>query len=292
MTTGSQESLVAATAYELRGLAFLAVECLYEIHFPAEKRTLFGEGYIVGKDFADRPAYKYIPRVWGRKMRQDGNMVISQWSYYKDEEKHGIHIGDQNEGVFESSMTFDYVSRNEDLNRNEQDFLRHADVRIESSVGCGVHGVKFAAEDLYIYCLSDVLSGTLARQFCNHEDPSIIFIPNLWHMFRAISNAITEYATPLAIGKVMYVDREYNFRRFGKINPAIVKNSKYDDQSEIRMLWRPTSNDTDRLSVTSSAIASACWDIQFYDFNPPESVIYCVVLGEMPGVGQSRCRAC
>jgi hypothetical protein len=172
------------------------------------KVTLFGEGYIVGQAFIDRQAYKYIPRIWGQKMKQHGNIVISRWSYYKDEEKHGVYIGDKNEGVFESSMTFDYVARNEDLNENEQEFLHHASVTIESSVDCGVHGVKFAAEDLYIYCLSDVLSGTLAKKFCKQEKPSIILIPNLWSMFWAISGAISEHVTPLGIGKVTYVDRE------------------------------------------------------------------------------------
>src|SRR4051812_17269176 len=139
--------------------------------------------------------------------------MISQWSFYLDEEKHGVYIGDRNEGRFISSMRFPgSVSSNESLSKNEQEFLRHASVSIEASTDCYVSGVKFNSEDLYIWCLSDICSHDIARRFCkSEEEHSIVFIPDLWRMFFAISYAMRDYAVPLGIGKIIYVDGEYNF---------------------------------------------------------------------------------
>ena len=42
-------------------------------------------------------------------------------------------------------------------------------------------------------------------------------------MFRALSHAMRGYAEPYGIGKVIYVDEEYNVRKLGSVTPALVK---------------------------------------------------------------------
>ena len=56
---------------------------------------------------------------------------------------------------------------------------------------------------------------------------------------------------------------ELNYRLYGSVHPALVKDDIFQTQSEVRMVWRPKANLHEHVDVSSDRIAAACCDGNF-----------------------------
>ena len=141
--------------------------------------------------------YKYTPRQFAKAMLERGGVRIRILQDFTNEEKFGRFVGDKNEGRTVSSMHFEQVDTVDTLSQNEQAFCSYHRVDIKYSVGCSVMGAKRRSEPLYVYCVSDRIDRSLAREFCGDDEPWIIMIPNLHEFYWAVTERLWDYAEPV-----------------------------------------------------------------------------------------------
>ena len=119
--------------------------------------------------------------------------------------------------------------------------------------------ITYEVSNYYVFCVSSVLSYSLGQEFCGEDDTSIITIPSIVEFYGAVTDAMAEYAHPAGYGQIRYVHGQYDYRQFGSINPAYVKQTNYAHQGESRMLWTPISKIKEFVEIASNNIARTCY---------------------------------
>lgn len=202
--------------------------------------------------------YKYLKVEHAVNMLRHGSIRIRPLVYYQNEEELGTAVGDKLEGSRQSSMVIKDYGSGENLSAHQRQFMHELGIKGDGVANVYVSQCVTAVVGYYAYCMSDILSNELLDEFHPNDGAAIVTIADLDGFYRAVTNELLAFAEPDEMGKVIYVNGEWDFEQHGWINPAYVKQMKYATQSEVRLLWISKGELLPYIDIHSPAIAAMC----------------------------------
>lgn len=193
--------------------------------------------------------YKFLNKTHMDKFFETGSLKIGTLHNFSDVINHTEARGDEHEGKTSIIRKFD-----DDVTATANKY----EPLISQFVRCvGDGSVTFAAgsqlklttllPNSYIFCMSNNFSPDLfSRWYDDSSDPetkydSCYVILDHENFFRAISNAIKDFATHVVTGDVVYTDIPVPYNTPDAFIPSqmLKEKNKYSWQCEGRAIWNP-----------------------------------------------------
>jgi len=207
--------------------------------------------------------YKYMKQEYVDAFLQEGLLRIGTLYEYRDIEKHGQHIGDDQEGL--KFIEHDYGKVDwrgpHDVPEELKDTLTmepggQIDIRFVSRNTVG-------SPDYYLFCVAWEFSATVMREFgydsCVRIDNPACFLHEIngvmWdqHAAKALFWRWCEYTL-----------RKESHDNQTDIPPAIVKSPQFAHQKEVRAIWEPSEKEIRPLLVTCMPARQYCSRMQLH----------------------------
>ena len=184
-----------------------------------------------------------------------GRLQIGTLYEYRDIEKHGNIIGDATEGQKSLYLEVD----NDKWTSDSQDSFSKKFIKISPGSSVQLQNVNFEKKqnspNYYLYCTTEEFNKKSLHNF-NYD--SCVVIENPEKFFYAITRALRDKGTFEGVFPCQYGSRRVPHDQDPGIHPALIKNSSYKDQKEVRALWKPTHEDIVPLIIDCPYAARHC----------------------------------
>ena len=190
------------------------------------------------------PLYKYLEKEHLESFFSTGLIKIGSLYGYRKAEEFGEFIGDKDEGLSKTILTS--VNQHQfalnDSSPEANFILRHLDVpperhHVQFQLGAGTQIIASnQSPDYYIYCVSSQFNKETMEK---SGYDSCIEILDVEAFFKKISKKIKHKATYQDVCYVNYQNRETDHLNPHFLPPALIKDTKYAFQKEVRALWNP-----------------------------------------------------
>lgn len=193
----------------------------------------------------EKPLFKFLSKEYAEKFFSTGELRIGTLFGFRNEEEHGNHRGDKNEGKKENHEQIDDLlikdpAQNNTLSGNAKKYI---------TLGENAKNTRFTnvdliqeinSEDLYIYCMSHTYNEKLFKDF---DATVCIRIKQPGKFINAISLVLKKEAEFFELSRCVYQDRRQPYNNPNDYHPAIIKppTPEYNGQAEVRAIWTPSS---------------------------------------------------
>ncbi|HYR05890.1 MAG TPA: hypothetical protein VEP71_04335 [Gallionella sp.] len=199
--------------------------------------------------------YKYLQKQYADLLIKRGKLRIGTLYEYRDIEKHGTIVGDEDEG--KKSLYMDVASEKWTAD-NQPDFTKGL-IKIANGSSVHMEDVTFqkseSSPDYYLYCTTEKFDENALKDF-GYDACVVIEKPNLF--FAAITRTLRHKGTFEGTFCCQYVSRRVEYDKDHGIHPAIIKDPSYKDQKEIRTLWKPFKTNISPLVIDCRDAAKYC----------------------------------
>lgn len=182
------------------------------------------------------PLYKYLKKPHAELLLTQGKLRLGTLYEYRDTETHGVVIGDKDEGKLTTFMDIEH----EHWTAATQPELIQKMIKLGEGGTMTVGNLKMSltehSEDLYIYCTTEVFAKSALADF-GYDCCVVIERPE--QFFDAISRTVRHKARFGGVYRCEYVGRSQSHENTDRIHPAITKDPTYQNQKEVRALWKP-----------------------------------------------------
>lgn len=207
--------------------------------------------------------YKYMKREYARLLLDDGVLRIGTLYDYRDIEKHGGVTGDDSEGKKSLRMEID----NEVWEPQTQpDFTKEA-IKLEGLLQLkNLNFVKIIESlDCYLFCATKVFDQNTMRGF-GHD--ACVVIENPKKFFVAISRLLRKIAKFNGFFPCQYVSRIIPHDEDHGFHPAIIKETTYSSQKEVRALWSPKRKNISPFNLKCREASKYCRIFENFNHSP------------------------
>lgn len=189
--------------------------------------------------------YKYLKREHLKAFFQFGSLKIGTLYEYRNEEELGKVIGDGEEGTYVTEL-LSPNGREIDLSGSsaEADYFRqhvlrpdqwNSKVKVVMEAGASLI-TNTNSPNYYIYCVSSHFDELVMHQFgCD----SCIEIVHPEKFFKAISKVIRHKGGFEGVHRIAYGPKKTDHLNPHGVHPALLKDSEYSYQAEMRAIWKP-----------------------------------------------------
>ena len=222
-------------------------------------------------------AYKYFDSVLRDSILENGSVRLGTLYDYRDLEKHGPEVGDENEGkVGVNSRVLSWDSSNPSLTPQHQDefvqgnalvFKEGSSVRFPpgGTIAFGKENISMQNVDLRSErsvqnMLVFSMTAEASAEHCARAGYDACYeISDVEAFLRCISEAVD---TNFFEGSnVVYRDRELHYDEAARRNPAFIKEPIYAYQKELRGIWGPVEPHAAAVIVESKDLANLMQEI-------------------------------
>lgn len=182
--------------------------------------------------------YKYMKSEFANSFFRDGTLRIGTLYEYRDTEKHGHVIGDNDEGLKSRHTEVKGKHTNKTAPAIVSQFVKLGD-------GAAVEDCVFIHQDdsgdCYLFCATEEYSADVMAEF---KADTCLRIENVDGFYSAVGLAIAN-----ATGKELrfyggqqctYAQRHVTHAEDHGVPGALIKDPTYSNQKEIRAIWEPT----------------------------------------------------
>lgn len=191
-------------------------------------------------------AFRYAPRKYSDSLLALGNVRIGTLhDFRRSEHKRGI--ADANEGKKVVVHHTPFVTTEDEGSIHLRAFKEFGAIDIGDSHGCTFKDITvqktFDMPDCFVHCISSKLSVDVMREFEGADSCLEITRPIEFYerLTRTLSSIVP--VSLYCISDVKYRTREelWNGNDWGH-HPALIKESEFSDQYEVRAIWIPRFN--------------------------------------------------
>jgi len=212
--------------------------------------------------------YKYIKKEHLDLFYKNGSLKIGTLHEYRNEEDLGTVIGDNHEGLHITELNSP-KGREIDLAGNTPEaeyFRKHVlrsdqqDSKVKIIMEAGANLVAHTnSPNYYIYCVTSEFDKSVMKEFgCNR----CIEIFNPEKYFKEISRVIRHKAEYEGYFDIVYGSKKTDHLNPHKIHPALMKETKYINQSEVRAIWRPKKEPKGSLFIKAPKALKYCRELK------------------------------
>lgn len=180
---------------------------------------------------------------------------------YRDAEKHGVAIGDKDEGT-----RVTYSEDEMDLSRPDTvpPFLRRH-IRAEEGKYWKISNIRFQVNekspDYYVFPVSEEYNTDTMRDF-DYDSCVQIDRPDMF--FRAITECLRERGViknGVLVSRCIYENRSQHYSQSHRSHPALLKDPRYAYQKEVRAIWMPLESKIEPLIIECRPASKFCFII-------------------------------
>jgi len=208
--------------------------------------------------------YKYVKKEHLDAFFTKGSIKIGSLYEYRQVEKYGTVIGDDNEGIYHTELSkngtheidLSSTSAEAEFFRNHvlRPDQRNSNVKVVMEDGAKIIS-QSNSPDLYIYCVSKEFNVEVMKEFgCD----SCIEIVRPDIFFNAISKKIRHKAKYDNVVEIVYGGKTAHYTRPHQVHPAIKKGTDYSYQKEVRAIWTPKKEIKSPIFVDVPKAIRAC----------------------------------
>jgi hypothetical protein len=181
--------------------------------------------------------YKYTTREYAEAMLQRGVFRIGTIYEFRHVEEHGTEIGDDAEGtkqLFDDAKYSTWENASpiaRQIIKGPHNFAFH-DVTFELTID---------SPDMFVYCLTESPSQQALSDF---GADTCIEIFDIRRFVRALTGHLHRrqlVANKEGVRHCIYGERRRDWRTDDDVYPALLKDSRYEYQREVRVIWQPTN---------------------------------------------------
>lgn len=208
--------------------------------------------------------YKYTMAQFARDMVEHGRFRLGTLYEYRRIEKHGIAVGDAEEGTHKTILdakrptSFSLQDGSPEAQYFHQHILRedqkHKDVRIVMASGAKLIA-NTNSEDLYVFATSLTFDLNAMHEFGYN---ACVAIERPDRFVQALSRSLRHVARFVGFAPVVYTNRETDYLAPHRTHPALLKGTEYAYQTEARALWQPTGKTIEPFVLTCRRAARYC----------------------------------
>jgi hypothetical protein len=207
--------------------------------------------------------YKYTQSKYLVAFFETGKLKIGTLHGYRNQEKLGDAIGDDDEGI--SGIAFNIAEGkiiHMDGSTPEAQFLANGFEGVKFGTGGTISAlgpgagifVQQQSPDFYIFCAANEFNEDQMNKFggsCFEISAPKTFI-------RTISREIRDRATFVQMGQVVYKDRNTTWDRPHNVHESMMKGLKYAEQKEVRAIWAGTADPLIDLYIEAPDLIKYC----------------------------------
>jgi hypothetical protein len=186
--------------------------------------------------------FKNMKAHHASSLLRDGVLRIGTLYEFRDVEKHGTVIGDDEEGVKRRYSRLNGRYTNETATEIVKKFIDigpGADVSLEDCTFTD----QEESPDCYMFCATQEYSAKVMAQF---NADTCIAIENEQEFYKALTRAINRETGNKnrfwGQHRCTYTSRNVKYEEDHGIPGALIKGKKYEEQKEVRAIWQPPSN--------------------------------------------------
>ncbi|MCZ6836866.1 MAG: hypothetical protein O7G85_13905 [Planctomycetota bacterium] len=203
--------------------------------------------------------YKYMERRYARQLRA-GRFLIGTLGDFRRKENYGDDIGDSGEGTKTIYSDDDmYADRPESIPEFTKSFVKLTG-RGSSMVNCQF-SKKIYSQDMFLFCGSCELDLEIMDRL-SPEYNCVLKILRPIEFINVLAQAIHN-VSPLDLNNVyfghcQYADRVIHYSQDTDVPPALIKDTKYAYQKELRFMLTPETDSINPIEVTSVEASKYC----------------------------------
>lgn len=189
-----------------------------------------------------------------------GTFRIGTLYEFQNIEKHGESIGDLNEGrkhiQNDPREQYDYCTPG-GAPEFVRSFVNAPNLNNVSIQRCTFTNT-YVSPNLYLFCLTDVLSTTMMEAF---EADLVLKIEDINAFGKALNTSLRKKGNvkpAFESVRCKYINRSSHYSAFTDTHPAHIKDPSYKYQSEIRLIWTPRKEPIMPEIITSKAARKYC----------------------------------
>lgn len=199
--------------------------------------------------------YKYLRKAHAEGLLTRGTVRIGTLYEYRDVEKHGLVVGDLEEGKRSNFLhAIDEVWTADD----QPDFAKRF-IRLGPNASVNLVNTTFErseqSPDCYIFSMTQRFDASVMREF---GYDSCVEIVNPPAFFEALSECIKDKASFIGLFNCAYADRRQPHTATNVPHPALLKDPKFSAQAEARAIWRPVGKEIGPEVIACAAISRFC----------------------------------
>lgn len=205
----------------------------------------------------EQPVFKYTHKRHVEDMLAFGRFRIGTLYEYRNVEKHGSWVGDDDEGKLKQTYqnTIGRRSSNQNLPIGLQRFFRPA----TPDAAFTIIGGTFTSEEVSPdYLLFSVSRSYNSAAMTDMGYDACIRIVRPEQFFKCLSRRLRHKASPVGFFPCVYRERIVNLNVEDPLAPALVKSTQYRAQDEQRFVWHPASTTPKPIIVASKQAAAYC----------------------------------
>ncbi|HCG8492895.1 hypothetical protein HJ097_14955 [Vibrio parahaemolyticus] len=199
--------------------------------------------------------YKYMKKEHAKLLVEQGSLRIGTLYEFRDEEKHGKEIGDFQEGTKSTYMEVGEAN----WNTNNQPEFSKSFFKLSDGATLKISGITLEkpqnSPDFYIYCTTYEFDESAMRDF-GYDACVVIEQPE--RFFNCISKALKHKSSYEGSYNCVYQPRRMAHELDMGVHPALIKESAYSYQKEVRSIWRPDSATIKPKIIKSNKIKKYC----------------------------------
>lgn len=208
-------------------------------------------GQIIGVNLL----YKYIKKEHLGLFLKNGTIKIGTLLEYRNEKDLGSVIGDNQEGLHITELNspngreIDLASNTPEAEYFRKNVLRpdqqNSNVKIVMEAGANII-VHTNSPTYYVYCVTSTYDKNVMREFACDRCIEII---NPEKFFKEVNRVMRHKADFEGCFDVVYGNKTTDHLNPHKVHPALMKEAKYNNQAEVRAIWRPKKEPKSSLFV-------------------------------------------
>lgn len=199
--------------------------------------------------------YKYLRKDHAKMLLERGKLRIGTLYEFRDIEKHGTAIGDNEEG---KKSTYMEIEKETLTPKNQHEYTKDF-FNLGTDASLTIQGITLEkpinSPNYYIYSTSEVFDKNALNNF---GYDTCIVIENPEQFFAVISKTFRHKGELEGIFRCQYHPRRLSFDQDHGIHPAIIKSPEYENQKEVRTLWKPKKKSIQPLIIECRKAAKYC----------------------------------
>jgi len=199
--------------------------------------------------------YKYIKKEHLGLFLKNGTIKIGTLLEYRNEKDLGSVIGDNQEGLHITELNspngreIDLASNTPEAEYFRKNVLRpdqqNSNVKIVMEAGANII-VHTNSPTYYVYCVTSTYDKNVMTEFACDRCIEII---NPEKFFKEVNRVMRHKADFEGCFDVVYGNKTTDHLNPHKVHPALMKEAKYNNQAEVRAIWRPKKEPKSSLFV-------------------------------------------
>ena len=204
-------------------------------------------------------AYKYIPSQFARPFLDKGVIRIGTIYEYRNIEKYGSTIGDDNEGIVDEKETYENLTIR---GPEETPELLKGRIHVEEGGLFQMYGgsivVREQSPDYYIFCITKEYNYSVMQEF---KCDTCIEIFNIERFIQCLNKSMRHKGKFIGAFECAYKNKTVSPGDRPQEHPAIIKALEYAPQKEIRLIWEPKKSNPKPLILKCRKATKYCRNI-------------------------------